>query len=201
MAKPSDKCEDPDALYRRTRFGEMMTVGVIMTGGTIAMTYDPRAAAMKNSEPVVTDLVRSLRNDDLEVEFLDLMHRDSVTMQEQDHQIIASAIKEMGERVDAILVTHGTERLSRSAEIVSEASGLPRIPVVFTGAMIPVPVAGSDAAQNVTEALFALRFLPAGVFVVFHNRVLPVPGAVKDRDNLTFALAPCEENLEVSHEQ
>jgi len=201
MAAPSEKCETAVSLYRSTRFGEMMTVGVIMTGGTIAMTYDPHTAAMKNSEPVVMDFVRSLRVDDLKLEFLDLMHRDSVTMKEQDHQIIADAIVEMGERVDAILVTHGTERLARSAEYVSKTSNLPHMPIVFTGAMIPITVKGSDAPQNVTEALFALRFLPHGVFVVFHNRVLPVPGAVKDRDRLTFALMRREEKLEVSHER
>ncbi len=190
------------ALHRR-KFSDKdtLSVGVIMTGGTIAMTYDPHAAALKNTEPVVMDFLRSLRADDLELEFLDLMQRDSVTMEEQDHQIIADAIMDIGKRVDAILVTHGTERLASSAEFVSRQSDLPQVPIVFTGAMIPFTVAGSDAPQNVTEALFALRFLPPDVFVVFHNRVLPVPGAAKDRDRLTFVLAQREEQLERSHEQ
>lgn len=182
-------------LYR-----DKLSVGVIMTGGTIAMTYDPRRATLGNTEPVVRQFAQALRAEDMDLEFVDLMHRDSVTMEDGDYRKIGAAVAEMGRRVDAILVTHGTERMARSAEFVAGQADLPHLPIVFTGAMIPITLTGSDAQQNVTEALFALRILPPGVFVVFHNRVLPVPGAVKDRVRMTFALARQDDQLEPSHE-
>jgi L-asparaginase len=44
----------------------------------------------------------------------------------------------------------------------------------------------SDALQNLTEALFAARALPPGVYCVAHGRALAFPGVVKDRERGTF---------------
>lgn len=56
--------------------------------------------------------------------------------------------------------------------------------------MIPYVVRGTDGLQNVTEALFACRLLPPGVYAVFHGRALAFPGVVKDHGALTFARPP-----------
>jgi L-asparaginase len=52
--------------------------------------------------------------------------------------------------------------------------------------MRPYEFRDSDAAQNVTEALLALRFVEPGVYVTMHNRVLRFPGVHKDAKQLTF---------------
>ena len=60
------------------------------------------------------------------------------------------------------------------------------VPVIFTGAMTPFGIEGSDALQNLTEALLATRLLPAGVYLVFHGEVYPIARVEKDREHSRF---------------
>ena len=59
--------------------------------------------------------------------------------------------------------------------------GTPKVPVVFTGAMVPYDFRHTDAVQNITESLLAVQLLAPGVYSVFHNQVLQFPGVTKDR--------------------
>ncbi len=163
-----------------------MQVAVIMTGGTIAKSYHVPDARLYNFEPKVKDILAGIRTDDLSFSFLDLMHKDSLEIGDPEREMIVAAVREQAKTNDAVLVTHGTDSMPQSAQAVYEAIKNIKIPVVFTGAMVPFTIAGSDAVQNITEALLALRLLPAGVFIAFHNRVLNLPGAQKDYDNNTF---------------
>lgn len=178
MADPNDRHEAPRA--------EKLSVAVIMTGGTIAKSYDAGEARLYNFEPKVKDLIGDLRTDDLALTFFDLMQRDSLEIGEAERQEIIAQVRKTIKTFDAVLVTHGTDTLPVTAEELCHAIEKPDVPVVFTGAMIPHAVKGSDAAQNITEALLALRILSAGVYIVFHNRILTLPGVRKDYENLTF---------------
>ena len=60
--------------------------------------------------------------------------------------------------------------------------------MVFTGAMAPMGFEGSDAVQNIAEALLAIRLLQPGVYISFHSRIFPVPGAVKNHHTKTFEM-------------
>jgi len=54
------------------------------------------------------------------------------------------------------------------------------VPIVLTGAMIPLGFEGSDGLQNLTESLLAAQLLPPGVYVVTHGTAIPVYHARKD---------------------
>ena len=168
---------------------DKLSVAVIMTGGTIAKSYDPLEARLHNFELKVKDLIDELRTDDLEFTFVDLMQRDSLEIGADERKEIIEQIGKSIKSFDAVLVTHGTDTLPDTAEALCEAIERSDVPVVFTGAMVPYTVKGSDAVQNVTEALLALRFLSAGVYIVFHNRILSFPGVRKNYGNLTFERA------------
>ncbi|WP_419912251.1 asparaginase domain-containing protein [Hoeflea sp.] len=168
---------------------ERFSVAVIMTGGTIAKSYFAAEERLHNFEPRVREIISALRTDDLSFTFCDLMHRDSSEIGPSERCRIMSEISNMVDLHDAVLVTHGTDSLVETGEAFCRSMGPPRVPVIFTGAMIPFAVRGSDAVQNVTESLLALRLLPPGTYIVFHNRILPLPGARKDYDSLTFAHA------------
>ena len=71
-----------------------------------------------------------------------------------------------------------------------ELLGVPRVPVVLTGAMQPYVMRHSDAMQNITEALLAVQIVAPGVHVAIHNKVLTFPGVVKDRARGTFVQKP-----------
>ena len=62
-------------------------------------------------------------------------------------------------------------------------------PVVLTGAMTPLGFERSDGLQNLTEALFAARTLPPGVWIVIHGQNFDVEHARKDRENARFVFA------------
>jgi len=159
-------------------------ISVITTGGTIAKTYDQRTAVLRNAEPVIERLIRSLRLEGARVVFQDLMHKDSLDLDDDDRARIVKAVLAAARKNHAVIVIHGTDTLAQTGEaLVARATP---VPIVLTGAMVPFVVQGSDGPQNVTEALFACRLLAPGVYAVFHGRALAFPGVVKDRDALTF---------------
>lgn len=162
-------------------------VAVIMTGGTIAKSYHVSDARLYNFETKVKDILAEIRTDDLSFSFQDLMHKDSLAIGALEREMIVCAVRKQAKTHGAVLVTHGTDSMPQSAEAVYVAVSDLEVPVVFTGAMVPFTIVGSDAVQNVTEALLALRMLPAGVYIAFHNRILTLPGVHKDYGNLTLA--------------
>ena len=167
----------------------MRTVHIITTGGTIEKRYVEHAGAMQNTEPQIRRCLQMLRLPDTAIAVEELMNKDSLLMTEEDREQIADRVAAAAARGDAVLVTHGTDTMVETGLIVAErAQGL-RVPVVFTGAMTPFGVEGSDAIQNLTEALLATRLMPPGVFLVFHGEVFPIEKVVKDRENSRFVEA------------
>ncbi len=158
---------------------------IVSTGGTIEKTYHPPSGALLNEVSVLDHMLEQLRLPDLRIERLRLMNKDSLDMSPEDHASIAGTAQEAALGADGVVVVHGTDRLTWSGE-ATYALGAPRSPIVFTGAMRPYELRDTDALQNLTEALLAVRMLPPGVYVAMHNRVLSFPGVVKDRYAGTF---------------
>ena len=138
--------------------------------------------------PVIEGLLESLDMPDVSVRIERLMAKDSLDITDADRQAIvyaAQAVLEQG-RVDALIITHGTDTLAETAVALHVALGSPPVPVVITGAMRPYRVAASDAAQNVAQALMAARLLVPGVHAVMHGRAIPAERVVKDYERLTL---------------
>ncbi len=163
-----------------------LSVAIVMTGGTIAKTYNPETAVLENIDPVVEQIVAGLRLQDLKIDFVDLMHLDSLDMTARHRQVLVATVRKQAECNDAVIVTHGTDTLVETANRIANHLPKPDVPILFTGAMVPFVIRESDAFQNLTESLLALRLLPPGHFVVFHNRVMELPHVEKDHELLTF---------------
>jgi hypothetical protein len=56
----------------------------------------------------------------------------------------------------------------------------------MTGAMTPLGFEGSDGLQNLTESLFAVRFLAPGVYIVMHGQHFPIQYVRKDKQMSRF---------------
>ena len=163
-----------------------MKLTILTTGGTIDKTYDEFQGSLRNEHTVIDVILDSLRIPDLDIRNVEVMHKDSLDMTEEDREIVAKAVCEAAPASDAIVILHGTDTLSDTGELlVQRCSGL-EIPIILTGAMRPYEFRDTDATQNVIEALLVSRMLDAGVYVAMHNRVLKFPGVVKDREALTF---------------
>ena len=163
-----------------------MRLTILTTGGTIDKTYDEFQGSLRNSHTVLDVILDSLRIPDLFVRHIEVMHKDSLDMTEEDREIIAKAVCDAAPTSDGVVVLHGTDTLSETGEQLCRECVDLEIPVILTGAMRPYEFRDTDAMQNVTEALLAVRMFDRGIHVAMHNRVLSFPGVIKDRQALTF---------------
>ncbi|MFT7581557.1 MAG: L-asparaginase [Myxococcota bacterium] len=166
---------------------------VISTGGTIEKTYDELNGILSNKVSVLDVMLASLELNGLEIVRVPLMNKDSIEMTSDDHDLIAKTVGAMASTAsafDGIIVVHGTDRLTTTGERMVELLGEPAIPVVLTGAMKPYEIRTSDAMQNLTEAILAVRLLEPGVWCVMHSSALRFPGVIKDYDRGTFIAGP-----------
>jgi L-asparaginase len=163
-----------------------MKLTILTTGGTIDKTYDEFQGSLRNEHTVIDVILDSLRIPALEITNVEVMHKDSLDMTEEDRELIARAVCDEAPMADAIVILHGTDTLSETGELLVQRCSALEIPIILTGAMRPYEFRDTDATQNVIEALLASRMVDAGVYVAMHNRVLKFPGVVKDRKALTF---------------
>jgi L-asparaginase len=161
-------------------------IALLSTGGTIEKTYDELSGVLKNELSVLDVMLASLELRGVAIDRVRLMNKDSLDMTDEDHTLIANAVRDRTRSHDGVVIVHGTDRLQHSGERCVEIIGTPRVPVVFTGAMRPYELRSTDALQNLTEALLAVQLCAPGVYVAMHNSVLQFPGVVKDRDLGTF---------------
>ena len=163
-----------------------MRLTILTTGGTIDKTYDEVQGSLSNKRTVLDVILSSLRLPDLSIRHVEVMHKDSLDMNDEDREIIAKAVCDAAPTSDAIIILHGTDTLSDTGEYLCRECGDLEIPIILTGAMRPYEFRDTDAMQNVIEALLAARTLDRGVHVAMHNRVLSFPGVIKDRQARTF---------------
>jgi len=163
-----------------------MRLTILTTGGTIDKTYDELQGGLRNSRSVLDVILGSLRLPDLFIRHVEVLHKDSLDMGDEDRQAIVKAVRDALPSSDAVVVLHGTDTLSKTGEFLHSQLGEIDVPVILTGAMRPYELRDTDALQNLTEALLAVRLLGPGVFVVMHNKILRFPGVIKDHDAGTF---------------
>lgn len=167
-----------------------MKLTLLTTGGTIDKTYNEHKGVLANFDTVLARILAGLRVPDIQIEHIEVMKKDSLDMTLQDRERLLHAVCNVQLQSDGILITHGTDTLAESGEYLVANLNPAKVPIVITGAMRPYEFRDSDAVQNVTESLLAVRLLTPGVYVVMHNRVLKFPGVVKNRSQLCFERDP-----------
>ena len=162
-------------------------VTMILTGGTIDKTYSEFDMSLSNRKSVVEDMVCSLlRLPYTDISYVPLMSKDSLKMTLQDRELICETIASHLSRKMPVVVIHGTDTLTDTANICLKKIPKPLAPVICTGAMRPLDLKGSDGAQNVTEALLAAKFLTSGIYISFHNEIFKAGHVKKNHQFLTF---------------
>ena len=167
-----------------------MRLSILTTGGTIDKTYNEYDGNLRNYRTVLDEIIGGLRLPDMFIRHVEVLHKDSLDMTDDDRLLIMRSVRASLPISDAIIIVHGTDTLSDTGEYLNAELNDLQVPVVLTGAMRPYEFRDSDALQNLTEALLAVTLLGSGVYVVMHNRALRFPGVRKDRDALTFLAAP-----------
>lgn len=108
-----------------------------------------------------------------QVEFVNLLNKDSTNMRPQDWVAISNAIYERRERGYAgFVIAHGTDTMHFSSSAVAFALGANlNFPVVFTGAQTIPSVAHGDARVNLIRAVKASLTDLAEVVVSFGDYI------------------------------
>ena len=160
---------------------------IITTGGTIEKVYDEKEGTLENRGTVIRNRISSkLRLPYTEFSVYPLLNKDSLYMDDEDRKLIVMTVRDQLKKKCPILVIHGTDTMALSATKVFEEIKVLEVPVVFTGAMIPMGFEDSDATQNVTEAFLACKLLAPGIYISFHNQIFKLPNVRKNKEKRTF---------------
>ena len=180
-SRTAEACGDYDGLLTI-----MQIIYLITTGGTIEKEYSEQLGVVVNRESKIGQFLKQLRLPDADVRVVSLLNKDSLEMTPEDRARLVDEVRRLLPESCPIVITHGTDTMVESGVLIEESLPDLKVPIILTGAMMPLGFERSDALQNLTESLFAARMLGAGVFVVFHSQVIPVEEAQKDRALATF---------------
>jgi len=143
-----------------------MMIQVFVTGGTFDKEYNYISGELYFKDTHLTKMFERGRCT-LDINVKTLMMIDSMEMTDEDREIIMHNCKRS--RSNRILITHGTDRMVKTAVILQKAK-LEKT-IVITGAMVPYAFGtSSDGFFNLGSALAFVQSLPHGVYVVMNGR-------------------------------
>ena len=148
--------------------------------------YSEQSGSVVNEESKIDRYLARLRLHNTEVSVTHLMNKDSLNMTEADRALVLEALQARLAHTAPIVISHGTDTMVETGLYLEPRLPGLNVPVILTGAMVPLGFEGTDGLQNLTESLLAARLLPAGVYVVMHNEVFPVSRVRKDRERGRF---------------
>ena len=141
-------------------------IQIFITGGTFDKEYNYITGELFFKDSHVSKMLERGRCT-VDVDVKTLMMIDSLKMSEADRQIIVYSCQSA--ESDKILITHGTDTMVTTADILAEAKIEKTI--ILTGAMIPYAFGtSSDGFFNLGSALAFAQTLPHGVYVVMNGR-------------------------------
>lgn len=165
----------------------MITIHLISTGGTIEKIYSEQSGAVLNVEGKIERYLDRLRLPDTTVIATRVLNKDSLDMTDDDRRLVLEAVKEKLVHGAPIVISHGTDTMVQTGQFLERSLTRPiTVPIILTGAMVPLGFEGTDGLQNLTESLLAAKLLPPGVYVVMHNQTFPVDEVRKDHKLGTF---------------
>jgi len=154
---------------------------IIVTGGTFDKHYDAIKGELTFKESHLPAVIEQARiTVPVEIEVNQLI--DSLQMKDSHRALVLNACRLAPE--PTIVVVHGTDTMVETARVIGEAK-LGKT-VVFTGAMVPYSVQGSDALFNLGFALALARTQPADAYVAMNGRVFRWDNVRKDKAEGVF---------------
>ncbi len=142
-----------------------MSIRIIITGGTFDKEYNELNGQLFFKDTHLPEMLR-LGRSVLEVDVNTLMMIDSLDMTDEHRKSIAAAC--IGAEENMILITHGTDTMTETAEYL--ATVVADKTIVLTGAMVPYKFGSSDGLFNLGSAMAFVQTLSAGVYVAMNGR-------------------------------
>ncbi len=140
-------------------------IKIFATGGTFDKEYDEINGELFFKETHLHELL-ALGRSQLNVKIETLMMVDSLEMTKSEKQYIVEKCK--SEKTDRIIITHGTDTMVETAQIIAEHVNDKTI--ILTGAMIPIKFGSSDGLFNLGSALSFIQVIQPGVYITMNGR-------------------------------
>jgi L-asparaginase len=128
---------------------------IIATGGTIACVSTPDGLKPGLSGEQLVSKCSDISPGD-SVDVINLFSKDSTNISPRDWFVIADCINSHASHFDASIVLHGTDTMAWTATALSFMTDSL---VVMTGSMLPSMIEGSDAHDNLNDAMAFSRLL------------------------------------------
>jgi len=167
----------------------MNVIYIVTTGGTIEKTYSETDGSVLNAQNKLERYLAKLRRPGIETYVVPVMNKDSLEMDGEDRRLLLGIVKGLLAESAPLVITHGTDTMVGTAMYFKQTLPEVHVPIILTGAMTPLGFENSDGLQNLTESLFAVRLIPAGLYIVMHGRVFPVDRVRKDHKLAQFVWA------------
>ena len=154
---------------------------LLTTGGTIASLPTAEGLAPGLDGEALAGLLPQGIMDCYDITIRDILHLDSSNIQPEEWQTIARHVFENRMEYSGIVITHGTDTMAYTASVLSFMLRGISIPVVLTGAQLPMAHPLSDGMENLRTALAMAASGVPGVFLAFDRKVILGCRAVKTR--------------------
>ena len=152
----------------------MKKILILTTGGTIACE-----TTEKGRTPLRSGVQLAAGITDCEITVCDLFACDSTDITPAHWRKIYDKVRESSDFV-GIVILHGTDTLEYTAAMLHFTCSDLNIPVIVTGAMIPMSEPGSDGGDNIRDAVAAACLDGfSGVYAVFCGRIISGGNVIK----------------------
>ena len=156
----------------------MKRILLLTTGGTIASRLTDEGLAPGLDGAALTHYLGGLP-DSYDLTVRDILHLDSSNIQPEEWRLIARSVYEARNSFDGIVVSHGTDTMAYTASVLSYMVRNIPVPVVLTGAQLPIEHPLTDGLDNLRTAFAMAAGGCAGVFLAFGRKVMLGCRAVK----------------------
>ena len=156
----------------------MKRILLLTTGGTIASRPTEEGLAPGLDGATLSHHLGSLA-DRYDLTVRDILQLDSSNIQPEEWRLIARHVYEARNDFDGIVISHGTDTMAYTASVLTfMVLGIP-IPVVLTGAQLPIEHPLTDGVDTLRTALAMAASGRPGVFLAFNRKVMLGCRAVK----------------------
>ena len=144
-----------------------MKIIFLTAGGTIDKDYASCAGTYNFdiAEPAIERILKNI-NVNFDYEIIPVLKKDSLDMDDKDRALLLEKCQKIDN--DKIIITHGTDTMHKTAEVLSVLS---EKLIILTGATNPERFKCSDADINIGIAIGAINILSKGVFIAMNGRV------------------------------
>jgi L-asparaginase len=156
-----------------------MPTRFLITGGTIDKKYDTLTGELVFQETHIPEMLDRGHFTGEKIIQVVLM-KDSLEMTDEDRQLINEACEAAKE--DKIVITHGTDTMVETGQVLLNNQRLANKTIVLTGAMVPYSFGeSSDALFNLGTATAYSETVPTGVYIAMNGQPFNADNVRKDK--------------------